>query len=243
VAVVGVAGAIAGVGGCDLFNPVPPAAAVLAGNWETVDQAGQPATVTFDENGVVTRVEGQTPEGATVVFTPTDATTTLTGSAVTINIPTPAGTAVFEGTLSADQNTMAGALSRELVFGDTAQITIPVGEITLVRVVSPTPTPTASPTPTPTPTPTPAPTPTPTPSPTPPPDGGVTGDPVNGGTVFAAKCAVCHGANAQGGIGPALAGEDLTAALQGLFGDGASHNGQTLSEQEIADVAAFLASL
>lgn len=61
----------------------------------------------------------------------------------------------------------------------------------------PSPTPTSTPTPTPAPTPTPSGTPTPTPTPT-----VQTGDV----QVYDAKgCAVCHGQDLSGGIGPALA--------------------------------------
>jgi len=67
------------------------------------------------------------------------------------------------------------------------------------------------------------------------------GDPVAGEQAYRANgCAACHGENAEGGIGPAMAGMNELEALQQRFGGGASHNGSTLSEQEIEDVAAWL---
>jgi cytochrome c551 len=67
------------------------------------------------------------------------------------------------------------------------------------------------------------------------------GDP--GQQVYLERCAGCHGANGEGGSGPPLAGVDWTDRLQELFGGGQSHFGATLTDQEIADVAAWLASL
>ncbi len=65
-----------------------------------------------------------------------------------------------------------------------------------------------------------------------------------GAEAFAAgTCPLCHGADAGGGAGPTLAGLDEQAALEARFADGASHNGNTLTDQEIADVAAWLAGL
>ncbi|MFH0980837.1 MAG: cytochrome c [Planctomycetota bacterium] len=79
-------------------------------------------------------------------------------------------------------------------------------------------------------------------------DGGDGGDGGNGGggpagqQVFESKgCGACHGANAEGGSAPALAGADQSAALEERFGGGASHYGSTLTDQEIADVAEWLA--
>jgi mono/diheme cytochrome c family protein len=71
--------------------------------------------------------------------------------------------------------------------------------------------------------------------------GGGTGDPTAGQQVFAAKgCGACHGPAAEGGVGPALMGNDESADLEARFGAGATHNGKTLTEQEIADIAAWL---
>ena len=56
----------------------------------------------------------------------------------------------------------------------------------------------------------------------------------------AAGCGACHGAAGEGGSAPALTGVDQTDALNARFADGAVHLGTTLTEQEIADVAAWL---
>ncbi|HEY3246454.1 MAG TPA: c-type cytochrome [Phycisphaerae bacterium] len=57
-------------------------------------------------------------------------------------------------------------------------------------------------------------------------------------------CAVCHGENAAGNPPfPNLQGPDRLPALQQRFSAGRVHNGRTLSEQEIADVAAYLSTL
>jgi len=62
-----------------------------------------------------------------------------------------------------------------------------------------------------------------------------------GQQTFASKgCTGCHGQNAEGGFGPKLSGQDQTDALQERFGGGADHNGITLTDAEIADVAAWL---
>jgi hypothetical protein len=54
---------------------------------------------------------------------------------VTVTIPAAGGTRVFEGTLSADQNTITGSLTRELDLGDL-EASLPGGELTLERVAS-----------------------------------------------------------------------------------------------------------
>ncbi len=59
----------------------------------------------------------------------------------------------------------------------------------------------------------------------------------------AGNCGACHGAGAEGGSGPALAGMDSLAALEERFAGGANHLGSTLADQDIEDVAAWLASL
>lgn len=70
------------------------------------------------------------------------------------------------------------------------------------------------------------------------------GDQAIGEQAFsAAGCSSCHGAAGSGGTGPALAGNDETAALESRFGGGATHFGATLSDADIAEVAAWLAAL
>jgi mono/diheme cytochrome c family protein len=76
-------------------------------------------------------------------------------------------------------------------------------------------------------------------------DGGDTGggDPVAGQAAYLENgCSACHADDASGGAGPALPG-DRTDALLERFGGGADHLGTTLTDEEIADVAAWLATL
>lgn len=72
---------------------------------------------------------------------------------------------------------------------------------------------------------------------------GAPGDPAAGQTAFLDNgCGACHADDATGGMGPALLGDQI-AALQERFSGGADHLGTTLTEGEIADVAAWLAAL
>ena len=71
------------------------------------------------------------------------------------------------------------------------------------------------------------------------------GDPGRGASVFAATCAGCHGADASGGVGPALrdsglAADDVEAVV--TTGRGTMPAG-LVSGQELADVAAYVATL
>lgn len=80
---------------------------------------------------------------------------------------------------------------------------------------------------------------------TPEPDGGdgAAGDPTAGQAAYAANgCGACHGEDAGGVSAPALGG-DRTAALEERFAGGANHLGTTLTDAEITDVAAWLATL
>lgn len=73
----------------------------------------------------------------------------------------------------------------------------------------------------------------------------VVGDPKRGETVFAATCAGCHGSDASGGIGPALAGSGLTAsevAAVVAAGRGVMPAG-LVKGQDADDVASYVASL
>ena len=73
-------------------------------------------------------------------------------------------------------------------------------------------------------------------------DDGDGGDLSPGQAAYVAQgCGACHGDNGEGGSGPALAGDDQLAALDERFGGGASHLGTTLTDEEIEDVAAWLA--
>jgi menaquinol-cytochrome c reductase cytochrome b/c subunit len=69
------------------------------------------------------------------------------------------------------------------------------------------------------------------------------GDPAAGETLFAANCASCHGADATGGSGPDLTGEDedeefVEYVLNG-DGDMPAFEGD-LTDQEIADILAWV---
>jgi cytochrome c551 len=77
------------------------------------------------------------------------------------------------------------------------------------------------------------------------PAGSDSGDPVRGATIFAASCAGCHGADATGGVGPALRASGLNAAdVEAVVasGRGAMPAG-IVTGQDAADVAAHVASL
>ena len=72
-----------------------------------------------------------------------------------------------------------------------------------------------------------------------------TGDAGRGAAVFAAGCAGCHGADAEGGIGPALRGGGLTAAEVAAVvasGRGTMPAG-LVTGREATDVAAYVATL
>ena len=82
------------------------------------------------------------------------------------------------------------------------------------------------------------------------------GDPKRGAELFAANCAVCHGADGQGRIGATLAkdfpGINTTAFLVETISSGvegsrmpawSTANGGPFSDQDIADVAAYVNGL
>jgi len=72
-----------------------------------------------------------------------------------------------------------------------------------------------------------------------------TGDAGRGAVVFAERCAGCHGAAADGGIGPALRGSGQTAAHVAAVvatGRGALPAG-LVTGRDAADVAAYVATL
>ena len=72
------------------------------------------------------------------------------------------------------------------------------------------------------------------------------GDPAAGEEVFAQNCAACHGDDGGGGTGPALAGQeeytnpDVVVPQIRDGGGGMPAFGGRLSEQELADVSAFV---
>lgn len=264
------------IAGCPFLPSEPPPEAVLEGDWTTTSEEGTIAVVRFNDNGVVVNIFAATEEGVTVSVNVTGASTTLDGSDVTVRIPTATGEAVFEGTLTEDQNTMTGSLDRVITIGDDVVITVPQGDVTLVRVetvecvsdadcdtgescinflcVADDPC------------------------------EGVTCDPgqvceegvcvpedacadvtcmtcetcVEGvceplvgdqvvGAVFYTDngCALCHGDNAEGVIGPSLVGAACSDLFDVLSGN-VAHTGGTVSdvtEQDAADLEAWLGSL
>ena len=73
----------------------------------------------------------------------------------------------------------------------------------------------------------------------------LTGDPAAGDTAYQANCADCHGAAAEGGTGPAIAGygDPETMAAQVLNGGSTRPAFASLSDQTIADIIAWTDSL
>lgn len=71
------------------------------------------------------------------------------------------------------------------------------------------------------------------------------GDPRRGATIFAASCAGCHGADATGGVGPALRGSGLTAAaVTAVIATGRGPMpARIVSGSDAADVAAHVAAI
>ena len=72
------------------------------------------------------------------------------------------------------------------------------------------------------------------------------GDPEAGEQVYLDNCAICHADDGSGGTGPNLTGEDEEGEIVDIVtnGEGAmpAFGGQ-LTEQEIADVAAYVAQI
>jgi hypothetical protein len=127
--------------GCNILVPPDNPAAVLEGTWSlTPEDPGEFELWTyqarFDDNGNLVELSGTRPEdGATASLTVDAATTQLDGTNVTITVPNLAGARVFEGTLSADQNTMTGSITDEIDLGDL-EATLPGGELTFERISS-----------------------------------------------------------------------------------------------------------
>ncbi len=133
-----VAASLCFVVGCPVA-PAPGPEAVLEGTWAIMpadpgDFEGFTFEARFDSDGNLVEINGTRPEdGATASLDIESATTTVDGSAVTISIPRPTKTTVFEGTLSADQNTITGSITDEIDLGDL-EVILPGGELTLERV-------------------------------------------------------------------------------------------------------------
>jgi mono/diheme cytochrome c family protein len=68
------------------------------------------------------------------------------------------------------------------------------------------------------------------------------GDATNGQTLFANTCAVCHGSDASGGIGPNIQGAAAADVSARAGGEG-GHPMYDISEQDAEDIAAYLATL
>ena len=84
-------------------------------------------TVTFNDDGIVVSVARE--DGVTAAIS--NSTTELDGDAVTITI----GERTYTGTLSEDQNTIAGDFDQDITVGDgDVVITIPGGDFAIVRV-------------------------------------------------------------------------------------------------------------
>lgn len=71
------------------------------------------------------------------------------------------------------------------------------------------------------------------------------GDAVIGADTYAANCESCHGVDAAGGIGPALAGfgEDTEFVEVVLSGEEDMPSFESLPDQDIADILAYCKSL
>ncbi|MGC3973417.1 MAG: c-type cytochrome [Nitrospira sp.] len=79
-------------------------------------------------------------------------------------------------------------------------------------------------------------------------DGPLTGLPASGSALYAHNCQACHGADAAGGVGPKLAG-NMILKHEGAFWETVLHGrgpmpawGAVLSQQDIADIHAWLAT-
>lgn len=124
--------------GCPPIGPNP--AAVLQGVWRLIfdnpgDLEGFDIQLTFDSNGQLTDISAVSPQGGTASLDVNNSSTTLEGDDVTISIPTQQGTRTFEGTLSADENSIDGAFSQEIELpsGDL-DVSLPDSDATLRRI-------------------------------------------------------------------------------------------------------------
>jgi len=73
--------------------------------------------------------------------------------------------------------------------------------------------------------------------------GGASG---NGASLYASNCAGCHGANAQGGAGPALAGISESNRVIDIILNGGSTMpgfGGSLSDADVSNILAWLGGL
>ena len=129
--------------GCNLVTPPADPAAVLEGTWqaefaEPGDLEGYDVQLTFDADGKLTQITAEAPAGGTASLDVPDTTTTVVdGDQVTITVPSATGERIFEGSLSADENSITGSLSQELQLpsGDLT-VTLPGSDLTLTRLES-----------------------------------------------------------------------------------------------------------
>lgn len=73
---------------------------------------------------------------------------------------------------------------------------------------------------------------------------GLSGDAANGGAVFAANCASCHGADGNGGTEEGILGEEDDAEVVQIVLNGEETMpsfADVLTDQEIADLLAWMA--
>lgn len=72
----------------------------------------------------------------------------------------------------------------------------------------------------------------------------LTGDEANGEVLYDANCAACHGASAEGASGPAIFNEEAENFVEAIQnGEGSMPAFPDLSDQDIADIIAFVGTL
>ena len=231
-------------------NTAPPPEAALAGNWTADLSDGTTLTASFDQNGKLLEVNGVLPSGESAAVTVVSAASVLSGDAIEIRFTTDDGELLFTGTLSFDGRTISGTLSGDLTLTGAVEIVVSAGDLVLDSEndddgdgdnmndndndnENENDNATDDD------------------------DGnandndndntndngsGLTGDAIMGETLFSANCAVCHGADASGVIGPNIQGEGADDVAERVSGQG-GHTTFDLSDQDVADIAAFLATL
>lgn len=250
--------------GCpQVGGPSGQSADILAGDWLGQASDGTEVEFRFNSGGILRQVRDV--ETGDVVDI-TGATTTVSESGeVTITVPADNGPFVFNGMLDDSENTLTGEFGQAVELGDAVVVLIPAGELTLDRVETDgngndntgndndnggddnandntgdntndnTGDDNAN-------------------------DnaddnmndntgddngndntgGGLTGDPANGEALVADQCAACHGADGASGFAPNIQGEsveEITSRTGGM-----DHPVYDVTEQDIADIQAYLAS-
>lgn len=118
--------------GCTI-PPAPPGA-VLAGDWYGVTQDNVSVVVTFSESGILVTIQATNAGDDSATLVVANATTEVDGNNFTITIPVGETTAVYEATLSADEQTLDGSVTSAIEVGDgDATIIVDAGELTLSR--------------------------------------------------------------------------------------------------------------